>query len=347
MLRSKYYQEDLSVVANFDFICWENLKNKSILITGATGLICSFLIDVLMFRNECFEDNISVYSLSRNSIYAKKCFSKYWNNPLFNYIQQDIIEEIKIEKNVDFIIHGASNAYPASYAADPVGTIKSNLWGVDNLLRYYIKVKSQRMLYISSGEVYGEGTGEDFVESYSGYIDCLHPRSCYSSSKRAAETLCISYLDQHSVDVVIARPCHIYGPTISDSDNRAFAQFLRNVLEKNDVVLKSSGTQYRSYCYVADCVSALLVILLSGNSGEAYNIANKNSNISIEELAKAIAFAGGQKIVYDTPLEKEKKGYSLIARSILNSDKLESLGWKSKYSLTDSVQKIIQILLNK
>ena len=344
LLNNQYYQGDLSVVANLDFISWEKLENKSVLITGATGLICSFLIDVLMFRNKHFESNIAVYSLSRNSVYAKERFSAYWEHPLFNYIQQDISEEIQLEEKIDFIIHGASNAHPASYVADPVGTIKSNLWGVDNLLQYYIKAKSQRILYISSGEVYGEGTGEDFIESYSGYIDPLNSRSCYPSSKRTAETLCRSYLDQHNVDIVIARPCHIYGATMTNSDNRAFAQFLRNVLEGKDVVLKSKGVQYRSYCYVADCVSALLVILLNGKNGEAYNIANKSSNITIGELAEVIATTGKQKVIYDIPSNVEQKGYSVITRAVLNSDKIESLGWEPKYSLTDSIQKVIRTL---
>jgi nucleoside-diphosphate-sugar epimerase len=225
-----------------------------------------------------------------------------------------------------------------------VGTIKANLWGLSNLLDYSTHVKSKRVLYISSGEIYGEGDGNDFVESYSGYIDPLNPRSCYPSSKRAAETLCASYSHQYDADVVIARPCHIYGPTITDSDNRAFAQFIRNVLLKQDIVLKSNGAQCRSYCYVADCVSALLTILLSGEKGMAYNISDKKSNISIAELAKTIALAGCQNIVFNIPPSEEQRGYSVISRSILNSDKLESLGWKANYTLPDGIRRTIQIL---
>jgi len=347
LLNNRYYQDDLSVVANLDFIHWEKIENKSLLITGATGLICSFLIDVLMFRNKYFESNIMVYSLSRNSVSAKKRFSAYWTDPLFNYIQQDIVDEIKLDEKVDYIIHGASNAHPASYAADPVGTIKSNVWGINNLLDYSLKAQCKRVLYISSGEVYGEGNGEDFIESYSGYINPLNARSCYPSSKRTSENLCISYLDQYNVDVVIARPCHVYGPTMTESDNRAFAQFLRNVLAGNDVVLKSKGAQCRSYCYVADCISALLVILLNGKVGEAYNIANKKSNITVGELAEAIATARQRKVIYDIPSNEEQKGYSVITRAVLSSGKLDSLGWYPKYTLTDSIQKVIEILLDK
>jgi nucleoside-diphosphate-sugar epimerase len=143
---------------------------------------------------------------------------------------------------------------------------------------------------------------------------------------------------------VIAWPCHIYGPTITNSDTRAFAQFIRNVLSKKDVILKSSGNQYRSYCYVADCVYALLIILLLGEKGSAYNIANKDSNVTIAELANMIAMVGRQNVMFDIPQNEEQKGYSIISRAVLNSDKLESLGWKAKYTLSDGIRRTIQIL---
>lgn len=344
LIANKYYQEDLHTIAKSEFIPWGKLDNKSILITGATGLICSFLVDVLMFRNKHFDSRISVYALSRNSIFAKERFSFYWDNPFFHYIEQNISEEINLNISVNFIIHGASNAFPASYVSDPVGTIKANLWGLDNLLSYSIKENIQRTLYISSGEVYGEGTGVDFVESYSGYVNYLNPRSCYPASKRTAENLCVSYISQYRLDIVIARPCHIYGPNFSNVDNRAFAQFFRNVLSKKNVVLKSKGEQYRSYCYVADCVAAMLTILLKGEKGNAYNIANKNSNVSVAQLAEMIANAGGQQVAFELPADEEKKGYSVITRAALNADKLEKLGWEAKYSLKEGIENTIQIL---
>jgi nucleoside-diphosphate-sugar epimerase len=337
------YEEDIITVANYN-IDWDRLNNKNILITGATGLIGSFLIDVLMFRNKHYGSQISIYAIGRNSIRAKNRFGMYWENPLFKFIEQDVVEKINLSENVDYIIHGASNAYPASFASDPVGTMKANIVGLFNLFDYGIEKKIKRVLYISSGEVYGEGTGNDFTESYSGYIDHLTPRSCYPASKRSAETLCISYSFQCDIDVVIVRPCHIYGPTITEADNRAFAQFIRDVLAKKDVILKSKGEQYRSYCYVADCVSALLVVLLDGKTRNAYNIANKDSNVTIAELAHYIASAGDRKVVFDIPTNEEKRGYSVISRAVLDSSKLEYLGWKAAYSLPEGIQRTIHIL---
>jgi len=343
-MENSYYQQDLYLVASQSFIPWQKLENKSLLITGAGGLIGSFLLDVLMFRNESFGSNMTVYALTRNTERAQVRFQHHWNNPLFHHIEQDIINKIQLSDKVDFIIHTASNAYPASFIADPVGTIKANLWGIDNLLDYGLKCGVERTLFVSSGEVYGEGDGKDFTESYSGYINCLTPRSCYPSGKRVAETLCASYIAQYNMDIVIARPCHIYGPTMTKSDDRAFAQFIRKVLEKQDVVLKSKGDQCRSYCYVADCISALLMILLKGEKGNAYNIANKHSNVTVAELAQTIAHTGGQKVVFQIPSSEEEKGFSGISRAVLDAGKLENLGWQANYSIREGIERTIQIL---
>lgn len=317
----------------------EKLRSKSLLITGASGLICSSFIDLLM-RNNDQGAHISIYAMSRNEEYAHKRFETYWGNPLFTFIEHDVIETLSLDVSLDYIIHGASNASPKRYATDPVGTMKSNLWGVSNLLEL-AKEKKSRLLYISSGEVYGEGDGSDFTEDYSGYVDCLNSRACYPSSKRASETLCISYKEQYGVDVVIARPCHIYGSDI-ERDDRAFAQFLRRAQAGEDIILKSKGQQVRSYCHVMDCVSALFYILLWGKSGEAYNIANRELVLSIKELAELVAQTAGVKVVYDIPSDLESKGYSKVQRAVLDPSLLESLGWKPQISLEEGVRRVLE-----
>ncbi|GHU75441.1 hypothetical protein FACS189461_1720 [Spirochaetia bacterium] len=341
------YQEDLAYVAGYTngSFDWEQLENKTVLVTGATGLIGSFLIDSLLYRNMRYGSNITIYAISRNQDAAQKRFAAHWDNPLFHYFSHDIAKPLTLNNTADFIIHGAGNSYLTSYMADPVGTMKANLWGLANLFDYSVLQHIARILYISSGEIYGEGIGEDFVESYSGYVDPLNQRSCYSSSKRAAETLGVAYSTQYGIDVVIARPCHIYGPSITENDNRAFAQFIRNVAAKKNIVLKSKGEQYRSYCYVADCVTALLTILLYGQNATAYNIANKDSKVSIVDLAGIIASAGNKSVVFDMP--KADTGYSVIKKAVLNADRLESLGWKAKYSLQDGLARTLEILRSK
>ena len=202
----------------------------------------------------------------------------------------------------------------------------------------------KRFLYVSSGEVYGEGDGRVISEEYSGYVDCLNPRSCYPSSKRASETLCASYASEYGVDVVIARPCHIFGPNFTEKDNRVYAQFIRNILHGEDIVMKSSGEQMRSWCYVIDCVSALLYVLLKGISGEAYNIADSKSVLTIRQLAEMLARIGNCKVVIEKPSETEKRTFNPVTKSVYSVNKLEGLGWNVSGSMEDKMMKTIHYL---
>ena len=246
----------------------------------------------------------------------------------------------------DYIIHAASNASPNFFASSPVEVMKSNIDGVAHLMDYGMSHGMKRFLYVSSGEVYGEGDGRVFTEDYSGYVDCAKPRSCYPSSKRAAETLCVSYAAEYGADVVIARPCHTYGPHFTEQDNRVYAQFIRNVLRGEDIVMKSTGEQFRSWCYVVNCVLALLYILLKGANGEAYNIADAESNISIRELAEAIATIGGKKVVIDVPNADEKRGFNPVSKSVFSTEKLESLGWFSQTTISIGLINSIEEIKN-
>ena len=308
-----------------------SLEGNNILITGATGLIGSSLVDVLM------NIGCSVYAHGRNEERAKKRFSNYWNTNRFFFIKGDITKPLDSNVNFDYIIHAASNASPNFFKEKPVEVITSNIIGTHHLIEYGLTHGLKRMLFVSSGEVYGEGTGKAFVETDSGYIDCATTRACYPSSKRAAETLCVSYADEYGADIVIARPCHTYGPFFTKSDNRVYAQFIRNVLNDEDIVMKSTGEQFRSWCYVVDCVSALLHILLKGESVQAYNIADENSNISIRELAEIIAEIGGRRVIIDIPKENEKKGFNPVTKSVFSIEKIESLGWRVKGRMVDKL----------
>lgn len=268
-------------------------------------------------------------------------FKDFANDESFHFLKYDVIEPLDSDIRFDYIIHAASNGSPNFFAQKPVEVMKSNLYGLVNLMEYGLAHGMKRMLYVSSGEVYGEGDGRVFTEDYSGYVDCTKPRSCYPSSKRSAETLCVSYVEEYRADVVIARPCHVYGPHFTEQDNRVYAQFIRNVLRGEDIVMKSTGEQFRSWCYVVDCVSALLHILLKGKCGEAYNIADEKSNISIRELAETIARIGGKKVVIDVPDADEKKGFNIVMKSIFSVGKLEGLGWKAHSSIEKGLINVI------
>ena len=331
------YSDDVLRVASLK-IPWTDLRWKNILVTGATGMIGTTLVDVLMAHSD---GGYHVYAAGRNEYKMMSHFSKYLTNPFFHFLKYDVREPLN--SNIDFqiIIAGAGVASPQLYSTDPVGVMRSNFNGVDNLFIYGIAHGLERLLYISSGEVYGEGDGRIFTEDYSGYVDCTTLRACYPTAKRATESLCIAYGCQYSIDVRIARPCHVYGPYFTDSDQRVYAQFIRNVLEGDDIVMKSDGTQFRSWCYVVDCVSALLYILLKGRNGEAYNIADESSNITIKELAETIADIAGKKVRVTLSSDFEKKGYNIVKKSLMSSDKLKSIGWTIDSSFREKMNNTI------
>lgn len=332
------YTQDIENVANLK-LPWEKLRGCNILITGATGLIGACLVEVLMSHPN---KNFQVYASGRNGERARKIFAKYANDSCFHYIFCDVTKPLHLDIKFHYIIHAASNASPNFFAKQPVEVMKSNIFGVCNLLEYGRTHALKRFLYVSTGEIYGEGDGRVFTEDYSGYVDCTKPRSCYPSSKRASETLCVAYAEEYGLNVCIARPSHVYGPNFTDSDNRVYAQFIRNVLNKEDIVMKSNGSQFRSWCYVVDCVSALLYILLKGENGEAYNIADANSNISIRQLAEMIAGVAKRKVVLDLPSQTEKAGFNVVTKSVFDTSKLCSLGWTIEGIMQDKIERTIK-----
>ena len=336
----KTYRNDLQEIFN-ENIPWEKLSGTIILVTGATGLIGSTLVEILMSNPH--RDYI-VYASGRNMERARKRFVNYLSVESFHFVEYDVMFPLQLDVRFDYIIHAASNACPNVFSRNPVEIIKANILGVSNLIEYGIEHGMKRFLYVSSGEVYGEGDERIISEEYSGYVDCLNPRSCYPSSKRTSETLCISYASEYNADVVIARPCHIYGPNFTESDNRVYAQFIRNILKGENLIMKSSGEQIRSWCYVVDCISALLYILLKGVSGEAYNIADPNSVLSIRQLAEMLAKIGNTKVIMEVPSEIEKRGYNPVSRSVFSVDKLEKLGWKVSETMNEKMRKTVEYL---
>lgn len=335
------YIDDIRNAASMD-LPWEKLSGKNILVTGATGLIGSCIVDVLMNHEG---QDYHVYASGRNEERVSQHFLEYRKSAYFHFLKYDVTEPLQSDIDFHLIIAAASGANPVLYSKDPVGVMKGNFCGVDNLLAYGVKHNLEKFVYVSSGDVYGEGDGRVFTEDYSGYVNPLNLRSCYTSVKRATETLCVSYAHQYGLDVSIARPCHTYGPNFTENDTRVYAQFIRNVLRGEDIVIKSTGEQFRSWCYVVDCANGIMHVLLKGKNGEAYNIADEKSNITIKGLAEMIAEIGGKKILFELPSDAEKAGYNVVKKSVFSTEKLQSLGWKiqgdmfSKMSATISYVK--------
>ena len=334
------YDNDIRSAYN-NRIPWEMFSGCNILIAGATGAIGSCLIDLLINKPD---KDYEIYALGMNCNRAIRLWRKYKNESCLHFIQADVSEELHEDKTFHFIIHAASPSNPSHFVSNPVEVMKSNFYGVSNLIEYGMKHEMKRFLYVSSGEVYGDSGFSVLKETGYGYIDLLKTRSSYPSSKRAAETLAISYGKEYGADIVIARPCHVYGPHFTESDNRAYAQFFRNMMKGESIILKSEGSQQRSWCYVVDCAIAILLILLKGSNGEAYNIADKNSTFTIGEFAKKIADISQQELLMQSASRKDIKEASPISHAVLDSSKLEQLGWHIEGTIDDKLKSTIETL---
>ncbi len=353
LLESELFQQDLSGVTALA-LPWEKLQGASFMISGATGMIGSTLIHVLMKKNR--EDGLGCHllALGRNAQKGKSRFEEYWGNPLFTFIQCDIddVENLKESlraaglSRVDYVFHAASNTHPVAYATDPIGTVVTNIIGLNNLLEFAAKAGARRFAFASSNEIYGENRGdvELFDEKYCGYIDCNTMRAGYPESKRAGEALCQAYIRQKGLDVVVPRFTRSFGPSMLMSDTKAISQFIRKGVEREDIVLKSAGTQNYSYTYVCDAVSGLLTVLLLGDCGEAYNIATRSCDITLKDLAALIAKEAGTKVVFEIPDQVEAAGYSRATKALLDSRKLEDLGWRARFDMETGLRHTVEIL---
>lgn len=340
------YLDDLKYVAALP-LPWEKLKDKSVLISGATGLVGSFLTDVLMLKDQ---EGLSckIYALSRNAKRASKRFGRWEGSGQLEFISYDInLPFVRDDLGtVDYILHLASNTHPMQYSTDPIGTITTNIIGLQNMLEFACAHQATRFAFASSNEVYGENRGdvEMFTEDYCGYINCNTMRAGYPESKRCGEALCQAYKSQKGLDIVIPRLTRSYGPTMLMSDTKAISQFIRKGIAGEDIVLKSAGTQFYSYTYVADAVSGLLTVLLKGENGEAYNIADEASDIMLKDLAAIIAKTAGKEVIFELPDAVEAAGYSTATKARLDGSKLKELGWKPRYNMESGLGRTISVL---
>ena len=341
------YQEDLHAIALADFIPWGKLQDTAIVISGATGLIGSCLIDSIMLVNQTRKLNCTVFAVCRNRERAIERFHAHSSNPLLHTVGGDINELSTIAElpACDYVLHLASNTHPVAYATDPIGTVMTNILGTRNMLEFAAD-KASRFLFASSNEIYGENRGdcELFKETDLGYIDCNTLRAGYPESKRCGESLCQAYRVQRGVNAVVARLTRSFGPTLLSSDTKALSQFLRNGIAGEDIVLKSEGMQYYSYTYAADAVTGLLAALLQGKDGEAYNVADETCDIRLKDLAEMVAEASGTVVRFDLPDETERMGFSKATKARLDGTKIRRLGWHTQYSLCTAIFRTVQML---
>ena len=339
---------DIYEVAEAD-IPWDMLSGKTVLITGAGGFISYYLTVAFLIRNDIYDANIRVLGMVRNREKALKKYGKLAERDDLCLITQDVCEPFSFEEKADFVIHAASQASAWHFENDPVGTINANLTGTVNALSY-AKDCNAKVLFISSLKTYGavRDGSHSLKEETVGYLDHDSYKNCYAVGKRAAETLCACYIKQYGMDIKIARPSYIYGASSLD-DDRVWAQFIANVVRHENILLKSNGAPYRSFCYVTDTASALLKILLCGECGQPYNISSENSNVTIRDFAKIAVSAFPERnltLSFANPEDEKEpvQDYTKITPEILDSTRLENLGWRAEVGISEGIKRAVSIL---
>lgn len=335
-------QEDLERIYRAN-ISWEVFNGKTILVTGANAMLGTYTAYFFLFLAK--EKNISVKTvvLTRTLSKTEMLYNEFLTCDYFDIINQDIVFPIHYSERVDYIFHFAGNASPKFINSDPVGILKSNLIGTMNVLDLAKENHTTRMLFASTREVYGAVEDVSLNESSFGRLDPMENRSCYPESKRAAESLLRSYYLQYGIDAVSVRIAHSYGPGMKiDNDGRVMSDFISDAVRGCDIVLKSKGDAVRAFCYVSDTVLGMLIALLKGQAGEAYNLANETEPYSIRYVAQMICEAFPEKnmrIVFAG--EQSTTGYCNYPRVALDTTKLEALGFAPEVTLKEGIYRTI------
>jgi UDP-glucuronate decarboxylase len=324
------------------------LEGKTILVTGANGLVPYYLTAALIMANDSLlkRNPCNVIALCRNRLKAQKKFDDFLSRDDFTLWIQDVCEPIPTVKEINYIIHGASPASPKSFGKSPVSTLLPNVLGTYHLLEYARQHKIESLLFLSSGEVYGRSPAEapPFKENDFYYLDPMDVRSCYAEGKRCGETMCASYGYEFGVPVKIGRLAHSYGPGLDFEDGRVFADFVGNIVRRENIILKSNGSAKRSFTYLSDVTTALLDVLLKGTNGESYNIANETAYISILELAELLVKLFPERGL-TVQLVKPVSGVYLKSPNLtgsLDTSKIKSLGWNPKVSIQEGFRRTIE-----
>lgn len=320
-------------------LCWEILRDSTVLVTGANGALASYMVFTLLYRNEKYGDNVKIIALCRSYEKAVRIYGEVLGQKNFVLLIQDVCDEIANEYRADYIIHAASPANFALHKAFPYQIIEANVIGYHNLLKKSDEWRSRKILLFSSAMVYGDMVSETIDENYRSAVNFANMKNGYCLAKQMAEMMSILYSFEHKTSISIARPYGVYGPGGRYSEKKAFTDFLKNFLLSEDIILKSSGTQYRQYIYIRDAVKAFFYILLNGKSGEAYNVTSTENYYMIREMAHFFCqYTDKIHVRYENEIDEFAEGEKGF---VIDNRKLKSLGWEEETSLKEGIFKTI------
>lgn len=343
-------RDDLDHIASVN-LPWENLRERTVLVTGGGGFLAAYLVKSLLTVSRRYKLNTQVICVARSTQSVEMRLRAYLGAPDLLVVQHDVSQPLPSDfPRADFIVHSASQASPKYYGVDPVGTLLANSAGTMYLLAHAIKSQADRFLFFSSGEIYGVPLDSNQLvgEQAYGYLDPMNVRSCYAESKRIGETMCAAWAQQHGLHTSVVRPFHTYGPGMALDDGRVFADFVADVVAKRDIVLKSDGLALRPFCYIADATIGFLTVLLTGDKAQAYNVANPDAEISIRDLATVVAGLFPERGIStrcEVPISSDAYLKSPISRSCPSIDKIRGLGWSPTIGVSDGFRRTIQSFL--
>lgn len=334
-------EEDITLFAS-RFPLYGELKNKTLTITGATGLLGSCMVRCLLALNVKYQLHLRIVAVVRN-LEKARCMFGQSDNVLSYYVCDFVSTALFNPPHTDYLIHFASPTASKYFVEHPVETLQAGVNGIEKVLDFARKNPLCSLVYISSMEVYGcvYDDSKLLTEEEQGYLDPMSTRSSYPMAKRTAECFCRAFAEEYQIPVKVARLAQTFGAGVSKDDHRVFAQFSRNILQGKDIVLYTTGEVGHCYCYTMDAMSGILYILLRGEDGEAYNVANEQTYISIIDMAKFLCREFNPQIKPVIEL-RENMGYPPVTKLRLSSRKIQALGWKPQYDLKAMFERLMQ-----
>lgn len=320
-------------------IPWQLLQNKTVLVTGATGMLTSYVGFLLLYLNETKHLNIRPIFLVRSKEKQREVYGSAINEQ--DCLVQDVCEPISVQGSVDYIFHAAGAASPYYILNDPVGIINANVRGTQNVLELARFANTMNIVFASTREIYGKVEGKCLInENDMGTLNPLNPRGCYPESKRLAESMFMAYYQQYGINFNSLRIAHSFGPGMQIvGDGRVMSDFMNDAVNGCDIVMKSTGDVERSFCYITDAVSGIFRVLLQGEETQAYNLSNESEPIRLVDLAKLLQRTSGNGKGVKIEIPENQCGYTNYARTALCTKKIEQLGWGPHVSLEDGLKR--------
>ena len=316
---------------------WNMYRDKTILVTGATGRLGRYVVETLVDVDLKYNLNLRVVGMARSIEKAKAVFGELLQFPNVSFIYQDVNTTIKYEGTADYIFHTAGPAAPMDYKRSTVNVLWAHVNGTHNVLEFARLHGTKKVFYVSTVEVYGEQKADEKIrEDFMGPMQHLKSRACYPEAKRLCETMLACYKEDYGIDFCGVRLCHTLAAGIALDDGRGFAEFIACALEGMDIVLHSDGSAMRTYTYTPDAVNAFFMIMERGESGTMYNVAAEDNLISIRDLAQMIAGMSPKKttkVVFSK--EASNMPYLPFKLAIMDTSKVRELGWTPQTPLED------------